>query len=94
MPAVKIWQLDNIQDLLIETEAMNKDVESLIRFVENCDGYDSWTRVSLALMKGSFWKDHHVFQAFSAVRKELEAKLREWLYPRFLCCSWLFLGVG
>ena len=75
LPAVEIWQLDGVKDLCVESPEVENDMKGLTRFVENCNGFDGWCRSSLALMKGSTWKSHDVFQAFTAIKKEMEASL-------------------
>ena len=61
--ACEIWNMDDVKDLLTDTDVITKDVESMVAFVETADSYDSWNRGALACMKGPAWAQREVYQA-------------------------------
>lgn len=70
-----MWKMDDVKDILVESEENTKAMDQMVKFVAKADQFDSWARSVLSVMRSSEWKGDELYQSISSVKKMMEAEL-------------------
>ena len=70
---MEVWKLEDVQDILTDSDEMGQEIKKLTEFVESTDGWDTLSRRVLALMKGAAWRNDSLFQTVSQCKNQVEA---------------------